>query len=484
MPVQPGPLDHSVYQNPLVERYSSEAMLRNFSSDARYRTWRDLWIGLAEIESELGLDIRPEQSEPLKASRETIPYERVRELERELRHDVMAHIRAFGEQAPDAAGIIHLGATSCFVTDNADLVLAKKGLELIAQQLAALLHSWRQIALEHRSLPTLAYTHYQPAQLTTLGKRVCLWAQDFLMDLQEVERLRDGLRFRGTKGATGTQASFLRLFDGNGDKVRELDRRLAKRMGFSDTFTITGQTYTRKLDAQILNVLSGIALTAHMCTNDLRLLQGVGEIEEPFGKSQVGSSAMPYKRNPMMMERMSSLAKWVMTEAQNGAWVASTQWFERTLDDSANRRLSIPQAFLAVDAMLILANRVAEGLVVYPKVIERRVREELPFIAGENILMLAVKMGGDRQQLHERLREHCMAVAEARRAGATENTLLQRIRDDEAFASVRDALDGLMIPENFYGRAPDQVVECVESEGEPALASYDLTKEGGWEVTV
>jgi len=484
MAVQPAPLDHSIYQNPLVERYSSAEMLGAFSNDSRYRTWRSLWIALAEAESELGLPISSAQIEELRRYRDTIPYDRVRELESELRHDVMAHIHAFGEQAPGARGIIHLGATSCFVTDNADLVLMRNGLEILSQELASLVSAFRELALREKDLPTLAYTHYQPAQLTTFGKRACLWAQDFLMDLQEIERLRDGLRFRGTKGATGTQASFLRLFDGDGDKVRELDRRVAERMGFGSCFTVTGQTYTRKLDAQILQALAGIALSAHKCTNDLRLLQGVGEIEEPFGKSQVGSSAMPYKRNPMMMERISSLSKWVINEAQNGHWVASTQWFERTLDDSANRRLSIPQAFLAVDATLVLANRVARGLVVYPEVIKRRVMDELPFIAVENILLLAVKAGGDRQKLHESLRTHSMAVAEARRGGETRNDLLDRIRDDENFACVRDSLHDILNPDRYYGRAPDQVVEFVEGEIDPALSKYDLATDRGWEVKV
>lgn len=486
MAIDPGKLDHSVYQNPLVERYASEEMVHAFSNDRRYRTWRELWIALAEVEAELGLQIRPEQIEAMRKHRNEIPYDRVRVLEKELRHDVMAHIHAFGEQAPVAKGIVHLGATSCFVTDNADLILMRDALDLLAGKLAALLAALRDFAMEHRSLATLAYTHFQPAQLTTVGKRCALWAQDFLIDLTEIERLRDGMRLRGTKGATGTQASFLRLFDGDAEKVRELDRRLAAKMGFADTYRVTGQTYTRKVDAQILQALAGVALSAHKATNDLRLLQGVGEIEEPFGRSQVGSSAMPYKRNPVRLERMSSLAKWVICEAQNAYWVGATQWFERTLDDSANRRISIPQTFLAVDSILALANHVTRGLVVYPEVIRRRVDEELPFIAVENILLLATRAGGDRQQLHERLRGHSMAVVRERRGagGAASQDLLNRVRDDPEFAAVRDSLDQVLDPAQYYGRASDQVVEFFREEVEPALEAYSGRESGDWEIEV
>lgn len=474
----------SVYQNPLTERYASREMARIFSSDHRYRTWRQLWIALAEVEAELGLEIRPEQIEELRGVADDIPYERVAEFEKELRHDVMAHIHAFGEQAPGARGIIHLGATSCFVTDNADLILARDGLRLVRDKVASLLAALKSFSLEHRELPTLAYTHFQPAQLTTLGKRACLWAQDVLMDLEEVERVLEGLRFRGTKGATGTQASFLKLFDNDGEKVRELDQRFARKMGFESSFRVTGQTYTRKLDALILNALAGVGLTLHKMTNDLRLLQGVGEIEEPFGKSQVGSSAMPYKRNPIRMERISSLAKLLMSEIQNGQWVAATQWFERTLDDSANRRVSIPQAFLAADAILVLANNVVRGLVVYPEVIGRRVMEELPFIAVENILLLATRAGGDRQTLHECLRSHSMEVATARRQGQETRGLLERVLDDPHFASVKDQLEGLLEPTRYYGRSPDQVLEFIEEEVNPALARHPSIGEEDWEIRV
>ncbi len=474
----------SVYQNPLIERYASREMAQIFSSDHRYRTWRSLWIGLAEVEAELGLDIRPEQIEALKAVADTIPYDRVAEFEKDLRHDVMAHIHAFGEQAPSARGIIHLGATSCFVTDNADLILTKEGLGLVQKKLASLLAALKDLALEHRELPTLAYTHFQPAQLTTLGKRIALWAQDVLMDLEEIERILSKLRFRGTKGATGTQASFLKLFDNDSDKVRELDQKFAQKMGFKDSFRVTGQTYTRKLDNLIMNALSGVGLTLHKITNDLRLLQGVGEIEEPFGKSQVGSSAMPYKRNPIRMERISSLAKLLMSETQNSFWVGATQWFERTLDDSANRRISMPHAFLACDSILILANNIFRGLVVYPKVIERRVMEELPFIAVENILLLATKAGGDRQALHECLRSHSMEVAQARRLNQETEGLLERVLADPNFASVKGQLEGLLEPHRYYGRAPEQVVEFIEEEVNPVLERYSVEVDSDWEIRV
>ncbi len=474
----------SIYRNPLSERYATAAMLRNFSPDARYRTWRLLWIALAESQAELGLEITPDQIDDLRQNVDEIPYERVRELESELRHDVMAHIRAWGEQCPRAGGVIHLGATSCFVTDNADLVLMRNGLQLIERKLASLLLALRNFAVEHRALPALAYTHYQAAQLTTVGKRATLWAQDVLIDLGEVRRLREGLRFRGAKGATGTQASFLELFDGDGDKVKELDRRVARKMGFEDSFRVTGQTYTRKIDSLVLQALAGVATTANKMTNDLRLLQGVGEIEEPFGSAQVGSSAMPYKRNPMKLERASSLAKWVLCEAQNPAWIASTQWFERTLDDSANRRISIPQSFLATDAILVLLNAVVRGLVVYPAVIERRVMEELPFIAVEKILVLATRRGGDRQALHERLRLHCMEVARQRREGGSGPGLLERIQGDEAFAAVRDEIEGALDPARFVGRSPEQVDEFVAEEVDPCLERYPDAANESFEVTV
>ncbi|MBI4583433.1 MAG: adenylosuccinate lyase [Planctomycetes bacterium] len=476
--------DTSIYQNPLCERYASAAMLQNFSSDRRYQTWRRLWVALAEVEAELGLEISREQIEELRRHQDDIPYARVAALEEELRHDVMAHIHAYGEQCPRARGIIHLGATSCYVTDNADLILMRDGLAILAEKLAALLLALKNFALEHADRPALAYTHFQPAQLTTVGKRAAMWAQDFLIDFQEISRVRSELRFRGAKGATGTQASFMKLFNGEGGKVKDLDRRVAERMGFKDSFRITGQTYTRKLDAQALQAVAGVAVSAHKFSNDLRLLQGLGELEEPFGKAQVGSSAMPYKRNPMKLERISSLAKWGICESQNAAWIGATQWFERTLDDSANRRLSIPQTFLAVDAILVLANHVMRGLVVYPEVIRRRVREELPFMAVENLLLLAVRRGGDRQNLHERLRVHSMEVQEARRSGIAGKGLVERLQDDPAFAAVREQLDAVLDPAQYYGRAPEQVKEFFAEEVDPVLSGYNRLAGLKWDVKV
>jgi adenylosuccinate lyase len=472
------------YSNPLAERYASREMLEIFSDRRRYGTWRRLWVALAEVEAELGLDIRAEQIEEMRARVDDIDFERVAEIERELRHDVMAHITHFGEQCPRAKPIIHLGATSCFVTDNTDLMLMRAGLELVRARLAELLRALGGFALRHRSLPALAYTHFQPAQLTTVGKRAALWAQDFLLDLEEVERWCRRLRFRGAKGTTGTQASFLRLFDGDAAKVEELDRRISERMGFEELFLITGQTYTRKQDEAVLHALAGVAQSAHKFSNDLRLLQGLGEIEEPFGDKQVGSSAMPYKRNPMRLERISSLAKYAMCEAQNAGWVHATQWFERTLDDSANRRLSIPQCFLAADAILILALNVSCGLVVHPAVIRRRLEEELASIASENLMMLAVRAGGDRGRLHERIREHAMKVAEARRAGAAQNDLLERLAADPLFASVRERIGEVSDPAAYVGRAPEQVEKFFRDEVDPLLERIPRPAGGPGDVSV
>jgi adenylosuccinate lyase len=463
------PSSDSVYQNPLASRYASPQMLAVFSDERRYRTWRSLWIALAEAEAELGLPIRPEQIAELRQHREAVDFRRAAELEKELRHDVMAHIRAYGEQCKLAQPIIHLGATSCFVTDNADLILMRDGLKLVAWRLAALLDALRDVALQHRGEPTLAYTHFQPAQLTTVGKRAALWAQDFLLDLEELLHRLDGLRFRGVKGATGTQASFVTLFDGDTSKVEELDRRVSEKMGFRGYFRVTGQTYTRKQDEAVLHALSGIAQSAHKFSTDLRLLQGLGEAAEPFEAEQVGSSAMPYKRNPMRLERISSLAKYVICECQNGPWVQSTQWFERTLDDSANRRLSIPQSFLAVDALLILAVNVVKGLEFYPKVIRRRVAEHFPFLVSEDLLMTAVKAGGDRQILHGILRRHALEVAEAQRRDGAENDLVERLAQDPAFARVLPQLRDLARPEAHIGRAAEQVEAFVADELTPLL---------------
>jgi len=489
----PDPRDR--YQNPLAERYASEDMLRVFSDNHRYRTWRRLWIALAESQAELGLDVREDQIAEMRAHVEDIDYERVDEHERVLRHDVVAHIRAYAEVCPTAAPIIHLGATSCFVTDNADIVLIRGALEIVRSRLVRLLEGLRDFALEHRSLPTLAYTHFQPAQLTTVGKRAALWAQDFLLDLEEIDHRLATLRFRGVKGTTGTQASFLRLFDGDSPKVEELDALVTERMGFAERFRVTGQTYSRKQDESVLHALSGIAQSAHKMTNDIRLLQRFGELEEPFGAKQVGSSAMPYKRNPMRCERIASLAKHVICEAQNGAWIHGTQWFERTLDDSANRRLSIPQSFLGVDAILVLAVNVVEGMVVYPAVVRRTLDEELEFMASENLMMLAVRAGGDRQVLHERIRDHAMAVTQARRSVARasmeghETSLLARLAADPLFAAVRDRIDEVGDPAAYIGRSPEQVDAFFRDEVAPRIArlpgtSGESTGGASWDVRV
>ena len=472
------------YQNPLVDRYASREMVEIFSTRRRYRTWRDLWIVLAECESELGLPISPAQIAELRAARDRIDFDRVAILEEELRHDVMAHITHYGEQCATARGIIHLGATSCFVTDNADQVLMRDGLELLKRRLADLLRALRAFAMEHRSLPTLAFTHFQPAQLTTVGKRAAMWAQDFLMDLERIEELPRHFRFRGVKGTTGTQASFLKLFDEDPAKVEELDLRVSRRMGFERPFRITGQTYTRKADVLVLEALAGIGLSAHKFTNDLRLLQGLGEMEEPFKKTQVGSSAMPYKRNPMRAERASSLAKFLLSSAQNLHWVAATQWFERTLDDSANRRIVIPEAFFAADAVVSLCASVARGLVVHPEMVRQRVAREMEFMATEDILMLAVKAGGDRQALHERIRTHAMEVVEARRRGETVPGVIERIAQDASFKTVHAALGGVADPARHVGRAPEQVDAFFREEVDPRLASYAEGAGRHWESKV
>ncbi len=458
------------YENPLAERYAGREMLENFSAHRRYRLWRELWVALAEAQAELGLEIRAEQIEEMRRHLDDIDFQRVAAIESQLRHDVMAHIAAYGEVCPLAKPIIHLGATSCFVTDNADLIILKRGLEIIRDSLASLLAALEEFALRYKDLPTLAYTHLQPAQPTTVGKRAALWAQDFLMDLEEVCARIAGLRFLGAKGTTGTQASFLKLFRGDSAKVEELDRRIAKKMGFASAFTVTGQTYPRKIDWHILQALSGVAQSAHKFSTDLRILQSFGEVEEPFEERQVGSSAMPYKRNPIRLERITSLAKYVICECMNPAWIHATQWLERTLDDSADRRLSLPQAFLAADAILRLANNVVRGLRVYPETIRRRLDEELPFMVSEDVIVLGVEAGGDRQELHERLRRHAMEVAEARKSRGARNDLLERLAADPLFARIRDAIGEALDPSRYVGRAPEQVVAFFRGEVDPVLA--------------
>lgn len=466
-------MNHEIYQSPLNTRYASKEMSFLFSDQKKFSTFRKLWVALAETEMELGLPIAPEQVEAMRAHLEDIDFERAKEWEKITRHDVMAHVKTFGEVAPEAAGIIHLGATSCFVGDNTDLIIMGEALELLTGKLAVLLHQLGEFAMEHRSLPTLGFTHYQPAQLVTVGKRAALWAYDLVMDLEELEGLRENLKLRGAKGTTGTQASFLDLFDGDGEKVKELDRRIVKKMGYRESYAITSQTYSRKVDAQILSGLSHLAESIHKMTNDIRLLQNLKELEEPFEKGQIGSSAMAYKRNPMRSERMSSLAKFVMNLSQNGAMVHATQWFERTLDDSANKRLSVAEAFLAADALMDIAINVTQGMVVYPASIEQHVLRELPFMATENILMEAVKRGGDRQELHEKIRVHSQAAAKKVKEEGLANDLLERLAQDPAFDLNREDLDALLDGSLYIGLCPQQVEEFVTEILWPIAARYE-----------
>ncbi len=455
--------------NPLHERYASREMASIFSARNRYSTWRRLWITLARCQMDLGLPIRPEQIAALEAAAPELDLDRVAELERLTRHDVVAHLRHFAEQAGAAAGILHLGATSAFVTDNTDLVLASQALALLERRLVATAGSLAEFARRHRALPCLAYTHFQPAQLTTVGKRACLWLQDLVLDLEEIRRRRVGLRCRGVKGTTGTQASFLTLFDGDHEKVRSLDRMLAERLGFAGSIPVSGQTYPRKLDSQILAALAGLAESTHKMGTDLRLLQGVGEISEPFDESQVGSSAMAYKRNPVRAERMCSLARRILTDAANGPLNAATQWLERSLDDSANRRLVLPDSFLAADAIVSLAGHIAAGLRVHETKIAARVASELPFMATETLLMQATLRGGDRQQLHERIRQLSFEAQDIV-AGGGENPLLGRIIADPAFRLEAEEVAAWVDPSAFTGRAAQQVDEFLVSTVGPALA--------------
>ncbi|MEG6614759.1 adenylosuccinate lyase [Pseudoclostridium thermosuccinogenes] len=464
----------NTYESPFNARYASEEMQELFSPDMKFRTWRRLWIALAEAERELGLNITDEQIEQLKQFKDDINYEVAEQKEKEFRHDVMAHIHAYGEQCPDARGIIHLGATSCYVGDNTDVIIMTEALKLIRKKLVAVIGKLSEFAVEYKSLPTLGFTHFQPAQLVTVGKRACLWIQDLLMDLEDLEYVLQNMRLLGCKGTTGTQASFLDLFDGDHEKVRKLDMLIAEKMGFKKVFPVSGQTYSRKLDSRVLNVLSGIAQSAYKFANDIRLLQSLKEIEEPFEKKQIGSSAMAYKRNPMRSERICALARYVVIDALNPAITASTQWFERTLDDSANKRISIPEAFLAVDAILGIYINVSSGLVVYPKVIEKHVLEELPFMATENILMEAVKKGGDRQELHERIRIHSMEAGKQVKVEGKKNDLLERIAADKAFGMSYEELEAVLKPENYIGRSPEQVDEFIKEYVKPVLEKYGI----------
>ncbi len=445
------------YQNPLVERYCSKEMSHIFSPSYKFRAWRSLWIALAKAEQSLGLAISDEQITEMERYRDEINFEVAREREKETRHDVMSHVYAFGLQAPTAKGIIHLGATSAFVGDNTDLIQIRDGLRLIEKRLLDVIAVLSAFAEQHKALPTLGFTHFQPAQITTVGKRACLWLQDLVLDLEDLRHRLRQLKFRGVKGTTGTQASFLELFDGDHEKVQQLDRLVSESMGFSSETYVTGQTYPRKVDAAVCAVLSGIAQSASKFAHDLRLLAHLKEIEEPFESQQIGSSAMAYKRNPMRAERMCALARFVITTAQSPAFTAATQWFERTLDDSANKRLSVPESFLALDATLLIFHNVVSGLVVFPKMIRKRIDAELPFMMTENIMMEAVKRGGDRQDLHEAIRLHSMAAGQRVKQDGLENDLLQRISDDPQFNLDLGALKELMEPNLYVGRSTQQV---------------------------
>jgi adenylosuccinate lyase len=461
---------HDVYENPLIARYASREMATLWGDQRKFSTWRRLWVALAEAEAELGLAITKEQIAELRAHTDDINFDAAEQYERKLRHDVMAHVHAYGDQCPTARPIIHLGATSCYVTDNTDLILIRESLQMVARRLAAVILALADFAKQHRDLPTLSFTHLQPAQPTTVGRRACLWAYDLALDLAEVEHRIGSLKARSVKGTTGTQASFLELFDGDHAKVRQLEKHVAKKMGFDETYAITGQTYSRKVDAQVLDVLAGIAASSHKAATDLRILAHRKEIEEPFEKDQIGSSAMAYKRNPMRAERICSLARFAMNLAGNANETHATQWMERTLDDSANRRLVIPQAFLANDAILILYQNIASGLVVYPQVIAKNLREELPFMATENILMAAVAAGGDRQTLHERIRQHSQAAAAVVKEQGGENDLIARLKADKAFAGVD--VDSAIDPTSLTGRSARQVDEFLSEVFAPLRKRY------------
>ena len=459
----------NAYESPLNSRYASEEMKNIFSPDTKFKTWRKLWIALAEVEKELGLNITDEQIDELKKFQNDINYDAAEMRESEVRHDVMAHIYAYGIQCPIAKPIIHLGATSCYVGDNTDIIIMTDAMVLVQKKIINVINSLSKFALEYKALPTLGYTHFQPAQPTTVGKRACLWIQDLLMDLEDIQFQLSKAKLLGSKGTTGTQASFLELLDGDNDKVNKIDNLIAKKMGFSSAFAVSGQTYPRKLDSQMLNVLSGVAQSAYKFSNDIRLLQHLKEVEEPFEKNQIGSSAMAYKRNPMRTERISSLARYVIIDSINPAITAATQWFERTLDDSANKRICIPEAFLAIDAILNLYMNVADGLVVYPKVIEQHLRRELPFMATENIMMNAVKKGGDRQELHELIRTHSMEAAKMVKVEGKENDLIERIAKDPVFNLTLEELLSILKPEDFTGRAESQTEEFIDKEVRPVL---------------
>ena len=462
------------YVSPLSERYASKEMQYIFSPDMKFRTWRKLWIALAETEKELGLPITDEQIEELKSHAEDINYEVAKEREKVVRHDVMSHVYAYGVQCPKAKGIIHLGATSCYVGDNTDIIVMSEALKLVRKKLINVIAELRNFADKYKNQPTLAFTHFQPAQPTTVGKRATLWMQEFLMDLEDLEYVAGTLKLLGSKGTTVTQASFLELFNGDQETIDKIDPMIAEKMGFKAAYPVSGQTYSRKVDTRVLNILAGIAASAHKFSNDIRLLQHLKEVEEPFEKTQIGSSAMAYKRNPMRSERIASLSRYVMVDALNPAITSATQWFERTLDDSANKRLSVPEGFLAIDGILDLCLNVVDGLVVYPKVIEKRLMSELPFMATENIMMDAVKAGGDRQELHERIRELSMEAGRTVKVEGKENNLLELIAADPAFNLSLEDLKKTMDPARYVGRAPLQVDNFLKNVVDPVL---DANKE-------
>lgn len=457
------------YVSPLSERYASKEMQYIFSPDMKFRTWRRLWIALAETEKELGLNITQEQIDELKAHADDINYDVAKAREKEVRHDVMSHVYAYGVQCPKAKGIIHLGATSCYVGDNTDIIVMTEALKLVRKKLLNVIAELAKFADANKNLPTLAFTHFQPAQPTTVGKRATLWMQEFMMDLEDLDYVLSTMKLLGSKGTTGTQASFLELFDGDQETIDKIDPMIAEKMGFKACYPVSGQTYSRKVDTRVLNILAGIAASAHKFSNDIRLLQHLKEVEEPFEKSQIGSSAMAYKRNPMRSERIASLSRFVMVDALNPAITSATQWFERTLDDSANKRLSVPEGFLAVDGILDLCLNVVDGLVVYPKVIEKRLRSELPFMATENIMMDAVKAGGDRQELHEKIRELSMVAARNVKAEGKENNLLELIANDPAFNMSLEDLEKTMDPAKYTGRAAVQVDAFLKNVVNPVL---------------
>lgn len=472
------------YESPLSSRYADKEMKYLFSPDKKFRTWRKLWIALAESEMELGLPITQEQIDELKAHADDINYDVAEEREKLVRHDVMSHVYAYGVQCPNAKGIIHLGATSCYVGDNTDVIIMTEALRIVEKKLVGVIRTLSDFARKYKNLPTLAFTHFQPAQPTTVGKRATLWIQDLLMDLEDVRYQLSKAKLLGCKGTTGTQASFLELFEGDHEKCRELDRRIAAKLGYESCFAVSGQTYSRKLDSQILNVLAGIAQSATKFSNDIRLLQHLKEIEEPFEKNQIGSSAMAYKRNPMRSERIASLSRYVMVDVLNPYITAATQWFERTLDDSANKRISVAEGFLAADAILNIMINVTSELVVYPKVIRQRIMRELPFMASENIMMDAVKRGGNRQELHEKIRTYAMEAGKQVKEEGLENDLIERILADPSFGLKREDIEAVLVPENYTGRSSEQVTEFLAECVKPVLDKYSSMTHESAEINV